>query len=255
MKKLYLLIALLASTSITHATINDINIKADDQVEWHQKENKMIAKGNATATKNDMSIKANELIGHYENINGKNSIKTMHAVGNVILESEQTTAYGNTMDYDLKQDEAILKGSPAQIKTDSEIISAHDYIIYYPGKEKAIAHGNIEITDKEKNKIYSDNLNAFFKKNAQNKLEIDKVDINNNVKIITKDTTVTAKRGTYLPQTGVIHLYENVVITQQGGNILRGEHAESNLNTGISKLISGTKGGRVTGVFKENSNK
>lgn len=253
MNKLLFLIALISLPHLAHAAINDINIKADQQVEWHQNENKMVAIGNAIATKNNMSVKADELTGYYENLNGKNAIKTMHATGNVIMTSDKANGFGDTMDYDLKQDEAILKGRPAKIQTQEETITATDYIIYYPGQEKAIARGDIEITDKDNNKIYSDNLTSYFKKNAQDALEIDRVEIDDNVKIITKDATVTAKRGVYLPQTGIVNLYDDVIITQAGGNILRGNRAQSNLNTGISKILAGGQGGRVTGVFKEKS--
>ncbi|MDR1026086.1 MAG: LPS export ABC transporter periplasmic protein LptC, partial [Lactobacillus sp.] len=228
-----------------------INIKADKQVEWHQKDNKMVAIGNAIATKGDMDIKSDKMTGFYDTINDKSSIKTVHAVGNVIMTSPQAKAYGDTMDYDLQKDEAILKGNPAKIKTDKETISATESIIYYPSKEKAIAKGDIEIVDKDGNKIFSDNLTTFFKKSSTGSLEIDRIEINTNVKIVTKDATVTSKRGTYNPQNSMVYLYDNVTITQQNGNVLKGDKAESNLNTGISKLISTQTSGRVTGTFKE----
>ena len=81
-------------------------------------------------------------------------------------------------------------------------------------------------------------------------MTLDKVDIFGNIKIITKDAEVSAEKGTYLPQSGLIKLFNNVTINQQG-NILHGDKAETNLNTGISRLLSGNKNGRVKGVFKE----
>jgi len=250
MKKSLLLALLLFSTQAL-ATVDDINIKADKQVEWHQNENKMVAVGNATATKNNMSLRGDQLIGYYENLNGKNTIRSMQAVGNVVMKSDKATAYGNTMDYDLQKDEVVLKGRPAKIATETESITATDNITYYPSQNKAIATGNVIVTDKDKNQIYSDNLTAYFKKNAKGDLEIDRAEIVEGVKIVAKDATVTAKRGTYSPQTGLIHLYEDVTITQANGNVLRGVEAESDLNTGVSKILSGANGGRVTGVFKE----
>ena len=87
-------------------------------------------------------------------------------------------------------------------------------------------------------------------KDSKENLTLNKVDIFGNIKIVTPDATVTADKGAYLPRVGLIKLFTNVVINQQG-NILRGDQAETNLKTGISKLISGSKTGRVKGVFKE----
>ena len=93
---------------------------------------------------------------------------------------------------------------------------------------------------------------GFFTKESgkSSSLTLDKVNFSGNVKIVTKDATVTADRGTYFPQSGIVKLFDNVTINQSG-NILHGDKAETNLNTGISKLLAGSKKGRVKGVFKE----
>ena len=43
----------------------DIKLDADERVEYHQKEQKLVAKGNAIATKDNLTIKASTLIGYY----------------------------------------------------------------------------------------------------------------------------------------------------------------------------------------------
>jgi lipopolysaccharide export system protein LptA len=90
---------------------------------------------------------------------------------------------------------------------------------------------------------------AYFKKDENNKLILDYIDINDIIKIKTQDADITAKRGTYYANEGKIKLFEDVTITQKG-NILRGNMAETDLNTGISKILSG-KTNRVSGIFKE----
>ncbi len=54
--------------------------------------------------------------------------------------------------------------------------------------------------------------------------------------------------GIYYPDKGKVYLYENVVINQNG-NILKGDKAETDLNTGISKVLSGQS--RVSGIWYE----
>lgn len=236
----------------------DVNITADEKVEWHQKEQKIVAIGNAIATKDDMSIHADRLSGYYadrtKTPKGKSSITKVEARGNVKLRSSNADAFGHSMDYDLVQDVAILKGTPAKIKTDNETITAEDNITYYPAQQKAVAFGNVTAVDKDQNKLYSDKMVAFFKNGAKGgSLTLDKVEIYDNVKIVTKDTNVTAKRGVYYPELGKVKLFEDIVINQDG-NILRGDQAETDLKSGVSKLISTKKSGRVKGVFKEKNN-
>lgn len=252
MKLILSAIFLLLSAATVKA--GDINITADNKVEWHQKAQKIVASGNAVATRDDMNIKADTLTGHYAPAaNGaKSKIKRVEANGNVRLHSAKADGFGDNLDYNLEQDTAVLTGRPAKIKTETETITAKDKITYFPSAQKAIATGDVETTDKDGNKLYADEMTAYFIKaeNKSSNLTLDKVDIAGHVKIITKDATVTADSGTYLPQSGLIKLFDNIII-DQNGNLLKGDKAETNLNTGISKLIAGSSTGRVKGVFKE----
>lgn len=250
--KFILGIFLLALTSSAFA--EDINITADNKVEFHQKSQKIVATGNAFASKGKMSIKSDTLTGYYKekSNNSKGQIKRIVAHGNVIMHSPKADASGNQLDYDIEQDKAVLTGTPSLIKTDKETISAQNNITYYPSEQKAIAIGNVEATDQQNNKIFSDKMIAYFEKDPNNKdgITLNKVEIFGNIKIITPDAEVSAEKGTYSPKKGLIKLFNNVIINQQG-NILKGDKAETNLNTGISKLIAKDGKSRVKGVFKE----
>lgn len=247
----YLIIALLSTATIAQAQY--ITLDADKEVIWDSKAQKMSAIGNAVATKGDMTVKAAKMEAYYakNNSTGKNTITEVHAYDNVIMTSPKANAYGDTLDYDVIKDEIILKGQPAKLKTEKEIITAKDSITYYPTPQKAIALGDVQATDKDNNKIFAQKMIAFFQKNEKGETEMDKVEIYDNVKIVTKDATVTADKGLYLPKIAVIKLFDNVLIDQQG-NKLKGDFAETNLNTGKSRIIAGqTSQGRVSGIFKE----
>lgn len=255
MKKTLLITALSLLYSL-QVQATDVNITADERVEWHQNEQKIIALGNAVATKEDMNIKADKMTAYYEGraqtTKGQSKIKKVEARGNVKMHSNRADAFGNSMDYDLVKDEILLIGQPAKIVTDKETITAEENITYYPNQQRAIALGNVMATDKD-NKIYSDKMIAYFQKvgNTSN-LEIQKIEIFGNVKIVSPSANVTADRGVYLPKNSLVKLYDNVIIDQDG-NIIKGDKAESNLATGISKMLSGSKNGKVRGVFKEKS--
>ena len=245
-----LLVVFFCLSIVIPAAAGDIVLNADNGVEYHQKEQKLVAKGNAVATKDDLSLRAETLVGFY-NPKIKNKISRLEAYQDVILKTADSSADGDSLVYDINDDTAILKGSPAHIKTAETDITAKGSITYYQSQKKAIARDGVIATDAKGNKVYADLMTAYFINNDQGKLELDKIDIEKNVKIVSEDTTVTALRGTYLARLGKINLFDNIVINQNG-NILKGSKAETDLNTGISKILSGTgANGRVSGVFKE----
>lgn len=63
-KSAYFLALTIALAFPAHA--EDIRLTADDKVEWHQNEQKMVAVGNAIATKKDMNIRADQMTAFYE---------------------------------------------------------------------------------------------------------------------------------------------------------------------------------------------
>lgn len=232
---------------------DDITLDADDRVEYHQKEQKLVAKGNAKATKKDLSINADTLIGYYSP-KSKNKISRIEAHGKVEMKTPDTQAFGDKMIYDIKDDTAVLTGTPAKIKSPEFTITSKGPITYYQSQQKAVAKDTIEAIDNQNNHVFADLMTAWFTKDKKGELVLDRIEIEQNVKIISKDTTVTALRGTYNALLGKIYLYDDVTINQNG-NILKGSRAETDLNTSISKIISDGQKGRVSGVFKEKKKK
>ena len=246
-KKLFILSCCLF---IAHPVFaDDITLDANEGVEYHQKEQKLVAKGNAVAKKNDMSIKASTLIAYYAP-QTKNKISRIEAHNNVEMKTPDTSAFGDKMIYDVKEDSAVLTGAPAKIKSPEFTITAQGPITYYQSQQKATAKDNVIAIDNQNNHVHADLMTAWFSKGTNGDLVLDKIDIEQNVTIISKDATVTALRGTYYALQGKIYLYDDVVINQNG-TILNGSKAETDLNTSISKILSGGQKGRVSGVFKE----
>ena len=254
MKKLFYISTFIYLLTPYFAHAEDMNLTADNRVEWHHKTQKMVAVGNAIATRGDMQVRADQMSADYKKnaTTGKNQITQVHATGNVKMKSPRADAFGNTLDYNLEQDIIVLRGQPAKIKTSTETITAEDSITYYPSQQKAIAVGNVSANN-GKDKIFGNKMIAYFEptKKQSDNLEMKQVEIYGNVKIINKDTTVWADKGLYNPKTAIIKLHDNITI-EQNGNRLQGDSAQSDLNSGISKILAGkTSKQRVTGIFKE----
>lgn len=245
---LRLLIILFCFTLINQVQAEDIKLNADKRVEYHQNEQKLVAIGNAVASKGSMSIKADKLVGFYSP-KQKSKISRVEAYNSVTMKSDQMQASGQSMIYDINSDTVTLKGSPARIKTPDAELSSSGPIIFWISQQKAIAEKNVVAVDKQGNTVRADKMTAYFNKDTNGKLILNKIDISDNVKINAKDAEITSLSGTYYADEGKIKLFDKVIITQNG-NILKGNSAETDLNTGISRILSGNNG-RVSGVFKE----
>ena len=248
MKMMLLVCSLVLFFGCFDVLAQDIKLTADDRVEYHQKEQKLVAVGNALAAKGDMSIRANRLEGYYAPQN-PNKISRVEAHQNVKMKTSQAEAFGDLMIYDVKEDKAILRGNPARIKTpDAEITSQGD-ITFYQTAMKAYSQNEVNAVDNRGNKVRADEMTAYFVKDAAGKMVLDKIDIAGNVKIVSTNATITAQTGTYFASTGKVKLFEDIVISQNG-NVLKGAQAETDLNSGVSRILAGDKA-RVSGVFKE----
>ena len=134
-----------------------------------------------------------------------------------------------------------MQGEPVSkiLTNDGKTITATDNITYYPSENKAIAFGDV-IAKNDDSTIYSNKMVSYFTKNSEGQSELDKVEIysdNNEVRIVNDQATVTGEQGVYLPKINKVRLYRNVVINQDG-NILKGDFAETDLKTGISRVLS-----------------
>ena len=255
MNKIFCLLAA-AVLVASSAWAEDINLVADEKVEWYQNENKMVAVGNAVASKKDLSVRGDTITAYYDSVKApggekaKSRIKTVHARGGVIMKSPRATGFGDTLDYDVVKDTMFLNGRPAKIKTAEETITSTGGITYYLTEQKAVATGEVIASDKE-NKIYSDKMVSYFTKNAEGNLEMERVEIFGHVKIVTPTAVANSERGIYLPKEAKVRLFDDVVLNQDG-SLLKGDYAETDLNTGISRmLMKKGSGKRVSGVFKE----
>ena len=134
-----------------------VEIVSDEGVEWRQKEQIVTTLGRSSAKRGNVTILADKLMAAYQSTEGTPyDIQKINGEGNVVITSDKEQAYGDNVEYSLKDALMILVGSPAKIKMPEELILARDKIEYYGNDKKAIAYGNATII-KNKSKITADN--------------------------------------------------------------------------------------------------
>lgn len=228
-----------------------IEINADQGIEWQQEQQVYIAHGNASARQGDVTVYADTLSAWYrKGETGGTQFWRIDADGHVRIVSPQQTAYGAKGVYDVTNGILVLTGSP-RLETETDRITARDSLEFWEQKSMAVARGDA-IAVREDKRLRADVLTGLFVKGKDGKSRLDRVEAFDNVVISSPTEIVRGKRGVYDVNTGIAVLRGSVKITR-GTDQLNGEVAEVNMNTGVSRMLSG-QAGPVRGYFVPRGN-
>lgn len=227
-----------------------IEIHADNGIEWQQEAQAYIARGNARAQQGNVTVHADQLTAYYEKgAGGSTQIWRIDADGKVRITTPQQTAYGEKGVYQVTKGVFVLTGSP-RLVTQTDEITAKRSIEFFETRSLAVARGDAVAIRADK-RLRADVLTAYFVKGKDGKNQVNRVDAFDNVLISTPEEIVRGQRGVYYTKTGIVVLHGSVKITR-GNDQLNGESAEVNLNSGVSRLLSGGAG-QVRGIFQPKS--
>jgi lipopolysaccharide export system protein LptA len=265
-----------------------IDITSRDGIEWRQAERQVIARGDARAIRNNVTVNADRLIAWYrkKGENGAaqsaapatgltadtstegNEVYRLQAEGNVRIFTQTDQAEGDKATYDLDQSVLVMTGRNLKLTTPNDVITARDDLEYWPQKHMAVARGDAVVVTNDAKRVAADTLVAYTTDNPPPDAKVtpaavkptddplassgrlQRVEAFGNVSVRTPTDTVTGDRGVYVPDTGMARLAGNVQITR-GQNQLNGAEADVNMKTGIATLVA-TTSGRVHGLVVPN---
>lgn len=248
-----------------------VTIRADDGIEWLREQKKYIARGNATATRNNATIRADRLTAYYRDKAGEGGqeIFRVDADGNVRITANDQEAQGDKGVYYVDKAVFVLVGKKLRLLSKQGTLTARDSLEYWEDRRLAVARGDATVVQQNQ-RIRADVLTAHVtgqdaagKKSAkssgsrkktkgkstasngkdqpQGSGQIRQVDAFGHVHISLQNAIIRGDRGVYLPANGVATICGNVRITS-GNNQLNGKCAEVNLKTGIYRLTGRAKG-------------
>jgi lipopolysaccharide export system protein LptA len=268
-----------------------IEITSKDGIEWRQADQVVIARGDARAVRDGVTVDADRLIARYRPRAGAreaapqaagsspvsgSEIWRLEAEGRVRINSANERATGERAVYDMDQAVMVLSGAGLGLETPDQRITARDSLEYWPQRRMAVARGGAVVTTTENRRITADTLVAHFLEDPAagatpaaapapprpagppgtptpgEGSKIDRVEAFGNIEIRTADEVVRGERGVYSPQTGMARLLGNVRITR-GDNQLNGQEAIVDLKSGVSRLVS-APGQRVQGLIVPQEN-
>jgi lipopolysaccharide export system protein LptA len=227
-----------------HNSEDPIEISAENGIEWKRDTRTYTARGNALAQQGDTSIAADTLIAHLDE---QDELSHWEAIGNVKIQTSQSTSYGDRADYRESNRLLVLTGKNLKVVTENQTVTARDQIEYWRDKDVVVAKGAVVIVRPEKNTtIHSDEATAYFRDKVDDPAtpedetgdgqEVYQVEADGNVRVDREEQTAYSNHLAYNPDTEIAVLTGNVVIHSKD-NTYRGGRAELDLQNDVSRLL------------------
>jgi lipopolysaccharide export system protein LptA len=260
-----------------------IAITASEGIEWRQEQREVIARGDARAVRQNVTVTADRLTAFYRPKNGApaqpaqtvvngedtggNEIYRVQAEGNVRIFTATDQAQGDRAVYDMDKAVLVMTGRTLKLTTPNDVLTARDSLEYWSQKHMAVARGDAVVVTNDGRRLAADTLVAYTTdapatpvtpvKQPQNSDDplaasgkLQKVEAFGNVTVRTVTDTAIGDRAVYVPDSGIARLAGRVRVTR-GENQIDGSEAEGNMKTGIARLLAGT-GERVQGLVMPN---
>lgn len=226
-----------------------VEIDAQDGIEWLRDAQRYIARGDATARRGGVTLRAETLTAYYRG--GKNGerqvIFRLDADSDVIISQGETRAVGDKGVYHVDQSVAVLIGEDLRLESSEAIITADETLEYWEERQLAVARGNATIFQ-ENNRLVASILTAHILPGADGKQAVQRIDALGGVHISTGTEIVRGNEGVYDVPEQTATVCGDVKITR-GDNQLNGECAIVDMATGRARLSGGQKGERVKGIL------
>ncbi len=242
-----------------------VNIEAES-LEWRQKENLYLARGNAKASRGDNTITADLLLAHERptaetaSKNGSEKaaasgltgsvtgtggeIYKFEAEGNVRLQSPGYIVEGDRALYDVDRRVAVVTGQNLRVvgldDRAADLVTARDSLEYWEVENLVLARGAASAQRGER-RVDADELVALLAKDANGQTQIERVEAKGQVRVSNGKGLAMGEQGLYDMAKNKAILTGNVRITQEGSQ-MQGDAAEVDFNTGISRLIAANAG-------------
>ncbi len=222
-----------------------LTVEADDSLEWNQTEGFYKANGNAVAVQGEQKLQGDILIAYYTPKGSSRDFNRILAEGNVSFKDGGISGTGATADYDLANRYYILSGPNASIAGPDGQADAEKQIDFERNAAKIYLQDDARIILSDGRKLFGDSITVFL----DDKENVSRVIANGDVAVIQKPgSSATGDEADYDHKANITILTGNVTLID-GENKLFGDVAEIDFSTGISKIISSSLVGRVSGQF------
>jgi lipopolysaccharide export system protein LptA len=168
-----------------------VTVTSRDGIDWQQAEKVVIARGDAKAVRDNVTVTADRLIAHYrakaplpgatpvaskveapakpgdpaaspiDTETGGNEIYRLEADGNVRIFTPTDVAVGDHATYDMDQAVLLLTGKNLKITRPDQVITARDTLEYWSQLHRSVARGKAVVVTSDARRLAGDTLVAY----------------------------------------------------------------------------------------------
>lgn len=229
----------------TDASSSELVVEASTSLEWDQNKGAYKAVGNASASQGSQKISADTLTATYDPASGTQDINRIIGEGNVRFSDQQQQGQGQKLNYDKAAESYLLDGPKAFITGPDGQASADKSIYYEKAKGMITLEDNAIVILNDGRELAGEFVTITLD-DMQNVSSIKATG-----KVVVKQPNgqvATSDSATYDKLANAAQFFGNVVITEQE-SVLTGEKAEIDFTSGISRMLSPSKGKRISGRF------
>ena len=156
-----------------------IDITATDGIDWRQEQQMVVARGDARATRGDVTVTADTLTAWYRPKagatpvpsgpppgpggpdTGGSEIYKVEALGHVRIFTKTDQVVGDKAVFDIDQSVLVMTGRNMKLNTPTQILTARDTLEYWAQKHMAVARGDAVALTNDSRRIAADTLVAY----------------------------------------------------------------------------------------------
>lgn len=240
---------------------DQVEISADEGIEWDKNSHRYVARGNARVTRGQQTVTADRITAYHRGEGSKkNDVYRVDAEGSVRIANNDTIMTGDRGIYDNDNKVARLTGRNLSMANDDARLTARDSLEYWDEKRIAVARGSVVVV-KGPEEMRAEHAVAYFEPKdgsasqpnahgSEGKQRVARIEGFGKVYIASCNGYAHADKALYDPNTGTAVLTGNVRLTR-GREQMNGDTAEMNTKTGFARII-GESSGRVRALLEPN---
>ena len=248
-----------AATTAAAPAAGEIEVTADESLEWYQGKHLYVARGNAKAVRGTMTVEADILTAHERKKPAEGApaptpseadkdktpsqpsqqggnIDQLTAEGHVHITDPRQQVFGDRAVYDFDKKVAVVTGDNLKYVTEKDVVTAKDSLEYYEDKNMAVARGNAKALH-DKRHVEGDVLTAHFTQTPAGQTEMSDMTAEGHVTVITDNDVSRGDHAVYDVKRNAAVLTGHVRVTR-GETQLSGDRAEVDFSKGESRLMN-----------------
>jgi lipopolysaccharide export system protein LptA len=238
-------LSLLAVSTSFDAMAGQVELSADNGLEWNMNKKTIVASENAILKRDDMNVISDKIAAYYNEVGGKREIYDITAMGNVVINSLNYEIRSDYLTFDLKNSLLTLSMDEGEVTMASgdTILKSKGNVVFYQNDGKIVLK-DAQVVNSGRI-IEGEVLYVFLDK----KNDLERVIVKDGVRIKDGDQFIVGDKADFNQSTGIANISGNVSFAKGENVSLTGGKVTYDMRTGVAKILPSKEKKKVIGIF------